>query len=165
MIVWIRCVTPQDVQITNSMSDSGKTPLGHSKKYLLKWLLRRSATALLSLLQVVFIRVGMQVFYKLESFSSSSSVTNTLNNAYEVFIELSSKDHRRIPHLDQTGCTNNKQGRCPPSLGGIKPQAQSSTSSLRVMQGTLQIVLKSDAQGKECSGLNCFVLMLTTSFG
>ena len=40
---------------------------------------------------------------------------------------------------------------------GIKPQAQSSASFFRMMQGALQPVLKSDAQRKECSGLNSFL--------
>lgn len=46
------------------------------------------------------------------------------------------------------------------SPGGIHPHAQSRASPLRMMQSVLLPILKSDAQGNECSGLNCFLCSL-----
>lgn len=69
-------------------------------------------------------------------------------------MKLSSKDCRDIPHLDQTDCTGSRQERDSPSLEGINPQ------SLRMMQAALQTVLKSDAEEKECCGLNSFLCLL-----
>lgn len=80
-----------------------------------------------------------------------------LNNTIKHLLKLSSKECCNIPYLDQTDCTGSRQERCSLSLWeGLIPRHK----ALRMMQAALQTVLKSDAEGKECHGLNSFLCPL-----